>query len=1219
MRLEGARPNAPAQPEQKLAGYTNYLLDHDPRRWRTHIPNYGRVRYHNVYPGIDVVYYGNPRELEFDFILAPGADPRRIQIALNNSDLQIRLPRIYQKGRTVEGRAIRHNNRVTFELASYDHSKPLVIDPVLSYASIFGGGGPDQGRAIAVDSTGAVYLAGDAFDVNFPVVNGQPGNSFFLAKLNPAGNALVFSTYLSHSNDNPSGPASYAVDASGSVYLTRAGSLGAALAGSGSLIECRTIFPDVYVAKLSPDGTSLVYGGCIGGAQTDVPTAIAVDASGNAYITGWTQSPDFPLVNQLQSGFPNKPGLEAGFVFKLSPSGTLIYSTFLGSVLPNPHIIVAADPAGNAYIAGSTGAPDFPLKNAIQDQFSGISSPFAAKINADGLDFVYSTYFGGRSLDQISAIAADPSGSTYLAGTTVSAGFPTTANAYQTKFNGVSAFKTSDGAANWSRSDSGLPGATSSVAVDPRNPSTVYAVSANRLFKSVDRGVTWQATGATSVGTVWVDPVDSSVFASSFAGPPDDPNIPNNLLRSRDGGATFTTIRLGLLLYGFINNLVFDPKNASVIYLRWGGSGSGNGMQSGDGVYKSIDGGDTWTPTAVSGGGDGSGGMATDPSHPSTLYVSTRKGLLRSDDAGNTFTTVNPNIIASQLLFDSASTLYAVLSASNGASNGSVLINSGGTFISKALPSFGGTLVIDPTNNSTWYLASFASNNNAGIYKSTDAGDSWQLVSNGLPDPKTTGSLALDPSAPATLYLGVAPPSDAFFAKLSPDGSTLKYSTYLGGIRADSANAVAVDALGNAYLAGATASLDFPLNAPFRSTGSGFLAKFDSTDVLQWSSLLGDTTPVAMALGPAGEVYVTGSSASAAFSTPNGIGPFISSNFYETSDSGTTWATNPVPANTPPIPIVTVDPQTPSRVYALAGYLYRTENGGQDWTQLGRPAVVPSGNALALVLDTLNPTTMYSVSTSTAAVTKSTDGGLTWTSYQIVPPSQPPIGGGPPIGNLAIDAKTPTTLYVALFTRGIYKSTDGAATWTPTGPPNAQEPWAIAVDPLSPAVVYASASAFGPPTIDPFANGSLYRSIDGGTSWSKINNGLPAGWIAFALIPDPSVPGRIYARGPEQLDPSASQLYRSDDRGDHWIPIGSGLPQGLYSLAVDPVHPSVVYAGPTVGGLYRSTDAGANFTLMPGLRRPSVGSIAIDPANPSKIYTGTSIDASDAIVMKITQ
>jgi hypothetical protein len=168
-------------------------------------------------------------------------------------------------------------------------------------------------------------------------------------------------------------------------------------------------------------------------------------------------------------------------------------------------------------------------------------------------------------------------------------------------------------------------------------------------------------------------------------------------------------------------------------------------------------------------------------------------------------------------------------------------------------------------------------------------------------------------------------------------------------------------------------------------------------------------------------------------------------------------------------------------------------------------------------------------------------------------------------------------------------------------------------------VVYASASAFGPPTIDPFANGSLYRSIDGGTSWSKINNGLPAGWIAFALIPDPSVPGRIYARGPEQLDPSASQLYRSDDRGDHWIPIGSGLPQGLYSLAVDPVHPSVVYAGPTVGGLYRSTDAGANFTLMPGLRRPSVGSIAIDPANPSKIYTGTSIDASDAIVMKITQ
>src|SRR5712691_13306905 len=183
MRLIGARGGAPATPEERLPGYSNYLIDRDPRKWRTHVPNYGRVRYHNVYPGIDVVYYGNPRELEFDFVVAAGADPRRIQLALSTPDLRIRLPRVYQSDHSVEGRAMRRGARVTFELAAYDRSRPLVIDPVLSYAAIFGGGGSDEGRAIAVDSTGAAYVVGNAFDGNFPVVKGKPGRFSFLAKL----------------------------------------------------------------------------------------------------------------------------------------------------------------------------------------------------------------------------------------------------------------------------------------------------------------------------------------------------------------------------------------------------------------------------------------------------------------------------------------------------------------------------------------------------------------------------------------------------------------------------------------------------------------------------------------------------------------------------------------------------------------------------------------------------------------------------------------------------------------------------------------------------------------------------------------------------------------------------------------------------------------------------------------------------------------------------
>ena len=221
MRLLGARNNAIAQPEDLLPSYSNYLIDLDPRNWRTHVPNYRRVRYRSVYPGIDVVYYGNPRELEFDFLIAPGANPRQIRLTLNSPDLRIRLPRIYQSDRLIQGRVIRRGNRVTFDVAAYDHSRPLVIDPTLSYAAVFGGGGSDGGNVIAVDSTGATYVAGNSGSSNFPVVNGQSGQGgAFLAKISPSGDALVYSTYLSFPFQmfSPNGPGNIAIDSSGNLY-----------------------------------------------------------------------------------------------------------------------------------------------------------------------------------------------------------------------------------------------------------------------------------------------------------------------------------------------------------------------------------------------------------------------------------------------------------------------------------------------------------------------------------------------------------------------------------------------------------------------------------------------------------------------------------------------------------------------------------------------------------------------------------------------------------------------------------------------------------------------------------------------------------------------------------------------------------------------------------------------------------------------------------------
>ena len=1193
MRLLGARSRASAQPEDRLPGYSNYLIDNNPRKWRTHVSNYRRVRYHDVYPGIDVVYYGNPRELEFDFIVAPGADPHRIQISISNPDLRIRLPRVYQNDRDVAGRVVRRANRVTFELAHYNRSQPLVIDPVLSYAAVFGGGGPDEGRAIAVDSTGAAYVIGNAFDGNFPVVNGRSGRFSFIAKLNPTGDALIYSTYLPW---NGGGPASYAIDAAGGAYMTRDGAPapGFPLIGPPPLRECSIAPPDVYVARLSPDGTSLVYSGCLGGAAPDYPTAIAVDAAGNAYVTGFTQSADFPLLNPLQSTHPAGNGFSEGFVLKLKADGTLAYSTFLGGGMGDSPRAIAVDTAGNAYVTGQTRSSDFPLKNAIPNQPPGspnFVTAFIAKINPVGSALVYSTYFGGSNGDSSSAIAADAAGNTYVAGSTASTDFPTTKNAFQTRFNGVFLFKTTNGAATWTRSDSGLPG-SSVVRVDPGNPSILYARSSGKLFKSTDRGATWKAAGDAAVSGLWINPTDSTLFISTPQG---------DILRSHDAGVSFTTLNTGLM--GFVNQMVFDPKNPSVIYSRWGGSGDG------DGVYKSVDGGDTWKPTGLTGSASGNGALAIDPVHPSTLYATRRtQGLLQSVDGGDTWTNIDKSLTIVQLVVDSASTLYAV-------SAGAVLIKSGDAFVKKAAPAPVQSLVIDPADGSTWYAITYASSTtgfaSANIYKSTDGGDTWQSATNGLPNSPLITSLDLDPNSPGTLYLGSGSASDGFFAKVSPAGSSLQYSTYLGGRSTDSVNVIAVDAAGNTYLAGASNSTDFPLQAAFRTGGDGFVAKFDPSNALVWSSSLGGATPSAIAIGPANAVYLTGASSSATFPTPGAVQGFIAGDLFLTTDGGLSW-TSSVLTTTGSVSAVAVDPKTPSRVYALTDHLYASDDGGQSWTQLGMPGISTS-----LFVDPQNPANMYASSFNNG-LWKSTDGGVTFVQIPVIP--RAPFV---PIAALAIDPKSPSTLYAAALPPasllppgsgpipGLLKSTDGGATWNPTGSPVA--PAAVVVDPLNSAVLYGSFHVSSP---TPGPTGTVAKSTDSGATWTTITNGLPSERFPNVLVVDPATPGRVYGFGLY----STNDLYRTDDGGNNWVDIGSPLPDWpINALAIDPTNPSILYAASGAGGLYRSTDAGASWSSIPELQSPIIHSIAIDPSDPSRVYTGADINSKDVFVMKIAQ
>ena len=1202
MHFINARAGATAEAEGLLAGYSNYLLGADPRKWRTRVPNYRRVRYRNIYPGIDVVYYGNPRELEFDFVVAPGGDPRRIQLSLSDPDLRIRLPRVYQKNQAVVARAVRRGNRVTFEVAAYDRSLPLVIDPVLTYAATFGGGSFDEGRAIAVDATGSVYVVGHAFSGNFPLINGKAGRYSFIAKVNPAGDALVYSTYIGATLGG--GPSSYAIDASGSVYLTRDGAPSMPFIGPAPLRECNIGPPDLFVGKISPDGASLIYGGCLGGVGPEYPSAIVVDGFGSAYVTGITQSPDFPVLKPAQSA--PQGGFLSGFVLKLRPDGALAYSTFLGSGLGDFPRAIAVDPTGAAYVTGTTGSPQsFPFKDPLQPRPQEFVGPtaFVVKITADGSDFVYSTYLGSNA-GTGAAIAADRSGNAYVAGMTAALDLPTTANALQPSFHGGFLFRTGDGAGNWVQFDSGLPGPATLARVDFRNPANVYAVSARQLFKSGDRGATWRLTVDTPVSSVWISPVDSTILAVGAGG---------NLLRSRDAGASFTTLQT--VPPGYVREIVFHPADASVIYGRWGGTGTG------DGVYKSIDGGDTWAPTGLTKNGTGSGGLAIDPTHPSTIYASSNqaRAILQSDDGGESWNPIT-SFVANQLIVDSAAKLYAV-------SDGGVYVRSGDTFIRKVGPAPFTMVAIDPANSSIWYAVAYESpamvatvsvpfapglnQSSANIYKSSDSGATWQIVNTGLPASRPITSLEVDPWSPGILYVTLGATPDAFLSVLSPDGSSLRYSTYLGGTGVDSASAIAVDTAGNSYVAGSTNSPDFPRRASFGSGSGGFIAKFDSGGALEWSTSLGETTPAALTIGPAGAVYLTGGASSAAVQTRNSIHPFLSGDFFRTADGGATWSGETITASQPPlVRTVVLDPQNLSRVFALSDRLY-VRNDGQSWTALG----IPGAYSTMLVIDPITSTTMYAAGPT--GLWKSMDGGVTWAP---LPGSAVQQGA---VFALTLDPKRPSTLYATTFgVNGwmMANSGDSGATWELSGSPTGT--YSIAVDPLNPAVIYGSVQSYPeppPPGQFPFQGGPtgyLTKSTDGGTTWTTISSGLPSGWYADTLVPDPQTPGRIYALGSN----ASGGIYRTDNGGTTWIAIGLGLPDWkLNVLAIDPTRPTVLYASSAAGGVYRSVDAGANWVPVPGMRTPIVTSIAIDPSNPSRIYAGAQFNSQDAVVIKIAQ
>jgi hypothetical protein len=603
MRLVGANAAAQVAGISTLPGTSNYLRGKDSSAWQTNVTNYSKVAYKEVYPGIDLVYYGNQIRLEYDFVISPGSDPNAIQVSFGKSaalhldrgtgdllvgrasdGIRFQKPVAYQlvsddrasQRREIESRfVLQSDNRVTFEVGAYDHGKSLVIDPTLGYSTYLGGNGNDLATAIAIDSTGSAYVTGYTTSTNYPVSPGAYQSTCgggtcsatnidaFVTKMNSTGTAILYSTYLGGSGKDYG--YGIAVDASGDAFIggttfsadfpvttgalqTKCGG-NSCSAGDGFVTElnttgsglvystylggsntnqlnaialdiagnayvtgytkatnfpvtpgvfqprcssCTATFVDGYVAKLNSSGSALVYASYLGGNNADVPYAIALDASENAYITGYTYSTNFPTTAGAFQNTSNGP--TAAFVSKVNPTATaLAYSTYLGGnatgtdACPACATTIAVDAGGNAYVAGLTWETNFPTTTgAYQVNYGGgFHDAFVTKLNPTGTGVVYSTYIGGSGDDGATSLVVDSAGTAYIKGNTFSTNFPTTPGALKSTLSGTNSsdafvviLNPAGSALNYSTylggSGSEYGSATAMITIDSLTPPNIY-------------------------------------------------------------------------------------------------------------------------------------------------------------------------------------------------------------------------------------------------------------------------------------------------------------------------------------------------------------------------------------------------------------------------------------------------------------------------------------------------------------------------------------------------------------------------------------------------------------------------------------------------------------------------------------------------------------------------------------------------------------------------
>ncbi len=524
MRFEGANSAPQISATDRLVKKTNYFIGNNPAKWRTGVASYARVKYADLYPGVDMLFYGNQRRLEYDFVVAPGADPKNIRLKIQGArrvrinargdvilsiaggELTLQKPVVYQmlKGERHEiagGYVLTKGHRLTFSVPVYDRNEPLILDPVLNYSTYLGGSlgtstippgtGIDQGFGIAVDATGNTFVAGTTFSTNFPTtaanaykagpLASNPSGAVFVTEMNPTGTAEIYSTYLTGSTGDVG--TALALDSSGKIYVTGQSFSSDFPTTSNAFKQSpnptNTNVGTSFISKIDPTLSglaSLVYSSYIGGTSGDFGNGIAVDASGNAYVTGITFSLagsgatfnsllTFPVLNAFQAA-PTSSANGNAFLTRIdttkSGNASLIYSTYLGGAGANAATLgfadqgfgVTVDSSSNAYIVGATSSTDFPTNGTLAANQPN-SPPgntkgtgFLTRIDttkSGGASLAYSTYLGGQTQDLGFGIALGPNNVAYMTGTTNSTNFPTMpAGAFQTtnKASGGTAFVT---------------------------------------------------------------------------------------------------------------------------------------------------------------------------------------------------------------------------------------------------------------------------------------------------------------------------------------------------------------------------------------------------------------------------------------------------------------------------------------------------------------------------------------------------------------------------------------------------------------------------------------------------------------------------------------------------------------------------------------------------------------------------------------------------------